>query len=58
MLTKEHSVRKAFETWVKRSWHKSYWAALKRNENGIYTNFDLQQAWFAYSAAWRRSRRK
>lgn len=49
-------MRKSFETWIKRSWHKSFQPGLKRNANGVYESFDLQQAWFAYAAGWRRAR--
>jgi len=50
-------MRKAFETWVRRSWHESWRKGLKRNEHGTYQMLDLQQAWFAFQAGWRRARR-
>jgi hypothetical protein len=50
-------MRKKFETWVRRGWHKSFRAGLARNKHGAYANFDIQQAWFAFQAGWRRARR-
>lgn len=50
-------MRKAFETWIRRSWHESWRKGLKRNDAGAYTMFELQQAWFAFQAGWRRARR-
>jgi hypothetical protein len=50
--------RKAFESWITRGWHKSFRYELKRkNVYGAYQNFDLQQAWHAFQAGWRRARR-
>jgi len=50
-------MRKAFETWVKRTWHPSFREGLTRYPSGAYTGFDIQQAWFAFQAGWRKGRK-
>lgn len=51
-------MRKAFETWIERGWHKSFrYELTRRTAYGAYQNFGLQQAWHAFEAGWRRARR-
>ena len=51
-------IRKAFERWVRRTWHESYRAGLARNKQGAYLNFDVQQSWFAWQAGWQSRARR
>jgi hypothetical protein len=46
-------IQKAFEKWVKRTWHESWRTMLTKNNRGAYESFDIQQSWFAFEAGWR-----
>lgn len=51
-------MRKSYEQWVRRTWHKSYRAGLIRNKHGAYMMFDIQMSWFAWAAGWRVSKNR